>query len=114
MSEDPTQTYDEMYRQDGYVESGVAEPGTMQEVDMAGEGDLEQQWAREEGSLETDSPVEEDSLRQGLSTPLEQRQADPYAAVDMGYKEDPDAMDSEVEGYSPTANAETIDPLEGE
>ena len=114
MSEDKTQSYDELYQDDGYIESGVAEPGTMQEVDMAGEGDLEQEWRREESAADTDSELERDSARQDLSTPLEQRQADPYAAMDMGYKEDPDAMESEVEGYSPTANAETIDPLEEE
>jgi hypothetical protein len=114
MSEDKTQSYQEMYQDDGYVESGVAEPGTMQEVDMAGEGDLEQEYVREEVD-EGASPLEEESRLQRLSTPLEQKEADPYAAVDMGYKEDPDAVDSEVEGFiKPTTTAETIDPLEGE
>jgi hypothetical protein len=112
MTEEPTQSKQEMYADDGYVEDGVADPGTMKEVDMSSEGALEEEAAREEGGADEPSALEADSEEMGLSTPMEQRQADPYGAVDMGYKEDPDASDSEIEGVGPGVNAETLDPLE--
>jgi hypothetical protein len=115
MSEEPTQTKEQMYADDGYVEDGIADPGTMQEVDLSGEGALEQEARREELDAEARPSLEEESDEMGLSTPMEQRQADPFGAVDLGYKEDPDAIDSEIEGVGPGAgsvNAETLDPLE--
>jgi hypothetical protein len=104
---EPTQSAKEMYADDGYVESGVAEPGTMQEVDPGGEDFLAEEQAREEYTGEPDATAREGEP----NPPLTQRQARPGDAVDLGYMEDREGERDLEEGRAVT-NAESIDSLE--
>lgn len=97
----------ELYADDGYVEQGVADPGTMQEVDSSSESLLEEEERREE----LDDRPRPRTVRGEPNPPLVQRQADASDAIDRGYLEDREGERDEEEGRSPT-NAETIDPLE--
>jgi hypothetical protein len=102
-----TQSKEEMYADDGYVEQGVADPGTMQDQDPAGESYLAEEEEREELD---DRP--HPAAREGEpNPPLTQRQADASDAIDRGFMEDREGERDEEEGRSPS-NAETIDPLE--
>lgn len=107
----PAETYEEMYADDSYVESGVGERGTMQEVDLSGEDDLEAEEDREEYHEEPGEPAEG---VEGAQNPAQtQRQArDGADSFDRGFMEDRDFERDEEEGRGPT-NAETRDPLEG-
>src|SRR5207248_4986833 len=97
----------ELYAADGYVEQGVADPGTMQEVDSSSESALEEEERREE----LDDRPRPRSQRGEPNPPLVQRQADASDAIDRGFEEDREGERDEEEGRSPT-NAETIDPFE--
>jgi hypothetical protein len=107
---EPTQSYDDMYADDGYVEEGVADPGTMQDVDLSGEESLEAEEEREEYHVEGSEPAQ--GVEGSLNPPLEQRTTDDAAlAMDEGYMEDREFERDDEEGRAPI-NSQTIDPLE--
>jgi hypothetical protein len=99
--------YPELYADDGYVEFGVADPGTMQEVDSSSESLLEEEERREE----VDDRPRPRRQEGEPNPPLAQRQADASDSYDRGFMEDREGERDEEEGRSPS-NAETIDPLE--
>jgi len=105
--EPPAGGEEELYADDGYVEQGVADTGTMQDEDSAAEDFL----AREEQLEEVDDRPRLRIVRGEPNPPLVQRQADASDAIDRGFLEDREGERDEEEGRSPT-NAETIDPLE--
>lgn len=97
----------ELYADDGYVELGVADTGTMQEADTSSESLLEEEEEREE----LDDRPRPRTHPGEPNPPLVQRQADASDAIDRGFMEDREGERDEEEGRSPS-NAETIDPLE--
>jgi hypothetical protein len=105
--EPPAGDEDDLYADDGYVELGVADTGTMQDEDSSAEDYL----AREEELEEADDRPRPRTVRGEPNPPLVQRQADASDAIDRGFMEDREGERDEEEGRSPT-NAETIDPLE--